>query len=358
MTIEGFVYGKTKFNKPIDSVTITNKNRMSITAMTYGATLISVKFPDRDGNIEEITLGKADFPSYEAGHPFLGSTVGRYANRIRNATFFLNGKGYELPANNGKNSLHGGAKGFDKQIWDIFPFRSNGYAGVKFSYLSKDGEEGYPGRLEITSTYILTEKNELFFVYEAISNKETPINITNHTYWNLLGADKGNILDHRLQLNSEFFIPVDDELIPVGEIKKIKQPFDFSVIKRIGKDVGDLSTGYDHCFTTPYFSKDFSAIDSKMKWEETRNLKSTAIVLEELTGRKFELFTSQPGIQFYSGKKIDNLKGREAVYNSFAGFCLETQNFPDAPNNPNFPNSILRPGERYNQSTMLRFSNF
>ncbi|MDC7125048.1 MAG: galactose mutarotase [Spirochaetales bacterium] len=357
MNIEGKTYGTTKAGDRIDSVTITNNNGISITAISYGAMLISVKTPDKNGISEEITLGKKDLEAYEAGHPFFGATIGRFANRISGGSFSLNNNDYTLPLNDDPNCLHGGSEGFDKQVWDIFPFKSEKEAGVKFSYISFDNEQGFPGKVEITSTYILTEKNELFFNYEAITDKDTPINITNHTYWNLSGGKKDNILSHDLELNCKSYLPVDEVLIPTGEIKNVSDtPFDFSVMKKIGKEINNVDGGYDHCWVTSNFSDSYSANGNENLVNNLKESAPSAIAIEEDSGRKLELFTTLPGIQFYAGNGLENETGRDSVYKKHGAFCLETQNFPDSPNKDNFPSPILKPGEKYIHSTMIRFS--
>ena len=356
MKIEGTTYGTTKSGDRVDIVTITNSNNISFSAISYGATLISVKTPDRNGNIDEITLGKADLAGYEAGHPFFGSTVGRFGNRIAGAAFSLDGEQHNLEANNGPNSLHGGPGGFHVRMWEIFPFKQDDKAGIKFTYVSEDGEEGFPGRLQISAVYTLTENNELFFDYEAITDKATPINLTNHVYWNLSGAGDGTILNHVLKLNCDRYIPVDDVQIPLGEIRAVAgTPFDFQQEKRIGDDIG-AAGGFDHNWVTAAYRKGMTGHGSEEKAAAVAETEPFAVLTSPSTGRRQEFFTSQPGVQFYSGNFLDNESGRTGNYDKNAGLCLETQNFPDAPNQPSFPSSILRPGEKYIQSTMIRFS--
>lgn len=345
MNIEGKTYGTTESGDRIDKVTVSNSHGMSISVISYGATLISVKMPDKNGNISEITLGKADLAGYEAGHPYFGSTVGRVCNRIADAKFSLGGEEYSLQANNGPNCLHGGPGGFDKVVWDIFPFKRTREAGVKFSYISEDGEEGFPGELEVTATFTLTEDSELYFDYEAITNKETPVNLTNHTYWNLEDPESADILDHKLILNSCSYLPVDDVQIPTGELKDVSgTPFDFRKEKKVGADI-KASGGYDHNYVTA--GKDSMPVSKNEPF---------AVLTEETSGRKLEFFTSQPGVQLYSGNSLDNTPGRTGAYNRHSGICLETQNFPDAVNQAAFPSSILKPGEKYNHQSMIRFS--
>ncbi len=357
MKIEGNTYGKTKSGDRIDIVTVSNSNKISFSVISYGATLISVKCPDKNGNSGEVTLGKADLASYEAGHPYFGSTIGRFGNRIADAKFNLDGIDYKLAANNGPNSLHGGPGGFDKQIWDIFPFKEDSKAGVRFTYVSDDGEEGFPGTLEVTASYTLTENNELFFDYEAITQKATPINLTNHVYWNLDDPEKTDILDHEIALDCSRYIPVNDVQIPIGKLHETAgTPFDFQKPKRIGTDIAEAG-GYDHCWVTGNYDKNTVGTGSAEAASAVKKADPFAVLVCPSTGRKLEFFTSQPGVQFYTGNFINNEHGRSGVYQIHSGLCLETQNFPDAPNQPSFPSCILRPGEKYVHSTMIRFSN-
>ena len=355
MIIEGTTYGTIQNGERVDIVTVTNSNNISFSAISYGATLISVKMPDQNGAIDEITLGKADLQSYEAGHPYFGSTIGRVCNRIAGAAFTMNGKEYKLNANNGPNCLHGGPGGFDKQIWDIFPFNENDKAGVRFSYVSKDGEEGFPGTLEISAVYTLTEKNELILDYEAITDKATPINITNHTYWNLAGG--GAILDHRLKLNCDSYLPVNEVQIPTGEILKTAgTPFDFQTEKRIGDDI-DAAGGYDHNWVKASYNENSDGLGSAEAAAAAGSSEPFAVLTEPSSGRCLEFRTSQPGVQFYTGNFLNNESGRNGIYGKHSGLCLETQNFPDAPNRKDFPSPVLNPGEKYVHSTVIRFLN-
>ena len=355
MKIEGTTYGKTKAGDRIDLVTVSNSNNVSISVISYGATLISVKSPDRNGKSEEITLGKKDLAAYEAGHPYFGSTVGRFGNRIANASFSLDGTEYKLTPNNGTNSLHGGPGGFDKRVWDIFPFKEDKKAGVRLTYISEDGEEGFPGRLEVSAVYTLTENNELFFDYEAITDKATPINLTNHVYWNLSGPASGSILDHELQLNCSKYIPVNEVQIPVGEMRDTAGgAFDFQTMKKIGRDIEEAG-GYDHSWVTSMYDPDADGMGSDELLRKMDDSEPFAVLQEANTGRLLKFYTTQPAVQFYSGNFLNNLEGRNEVYNKNAGLCLETQNFPDAPNQDIFPSCILMPGERYKHSTKIVF---
>jgi len=356
MIIKGSTYGTTKKGDRIDRVTVTNSSGLSFSAISYGATLISVESPDKNGSIGEITLGKADLAGYEKGHPYFGSTVGRVCNRISGAKFSLGGLEYSLPANNSTSCLHGGINAFDKALWDIFPFKEDKRAGVKFSYISEDGEEGFPGTLEVTATYTLTEDSELFFDYEAVSNKATPVNLTNHVYWNLAGPGSSDILDHKLKLACGSYLPVDEAQIPTGAIEAVADtPFDFRIEKKIGTDI-ESAGGWDHCYVTPCYEQGIDAVDASENFYPASKNSPFAILSEETSGRKLEFFTSLPGVQLYSGNFLDNEEGRTGTYNNHGGLCLETQNFPDAVNHADFPSSILNPGKIYKQQSMIRFS--
>ncbi len=356
MKIDGKTYGTTKSGERADLVKITNSKGVSISVTSYGATLVSVKTPDKNGKSAEITLGKADLAAYEEGHPYFGSTVGRVCNRIAGAEFSLDGTTYKLNKNNGPNCLHGGPGGFDKQIWDVFPFKEDNKAGVRLTYVSDDGEEGFPGRLEVSAVYTLTEDNELYFDYEAVSDKATPINLTNHVYWNLAGTEDCTVLDHELKMNCRYYIPVNDVQIPTGEVASVDgTPFDFRKTKKIGLDI-EAAGGFDHSWVTSAWDRNISGIGSADAVEALPDAGPFAVLSEPSSGRVLEFFTTQPAVQFYTGNFIENEKGRSRVYSKNYGMCLETQNFPDAPNQMNFPSCILRPGEKYIQSTMIKFS--
>jgi len=312
--------------------------------ISYGATVTELLTRDRNGKLGDIVLGFEDLAGYMGPQPYLGAVVGRVANRIARGRFKLQGVVYELATNDGLSHLHGGLKGFDKVLWKGEPTQSASGSGVKLSYLSRDGEEGYPGNLSVAVTYRLTETNELTVEYIANSDKETPVNLTNHSYFNLCGAESGNVLQHELTLFADRFTPVDDQLIPTGEIKPVEDtPLDFRKTRAIGKRLSELSGGYDHNFVLNRTGK---------------GLTSAACVYEPITGRCMEILTTEPGIQFYSGNFLNgSLKGKKGVsYAKHQGFCLETQHFPDSVNHPNFPNTILRPGETYTHSTIHRFS--
>jgi len=344
MTLEKKEFGTMPDGRKIDLYILTNTNGMKAKIANYGAILVSLIVPDKNGKPDDITLGYDHLKGYLKETPYFGATVGRYANRIKDGKFTLNGEEYQLAQNDSDNHLHGGTKGFDKRVWDASPFENEDSLGVKFSYLSPDGEEGYPGNLSCTVTYILTEKNELKIEYEAQTDKATPINLTHHSYFNLESQGSGDILDHILYINAERVTPVDSELIPTGEILSVKDtPFDFTSPMAIGESIDRVSGGYDHNFV--------------LNGEEG-TLKLAARVSEPNKGRIMEIYTTEPGIQFYSGNFLDrSITGKSGkIYEKHYGFCLEPQHFPDSPHHPEFPSTILKPGEKYLKSTLFRFS--
>lgn len=332
--------------------TLQNKEGMEVKITNYGAIVTSIKTPDRNGRIADIALGYNDVSGYmnAVAKPYFGAIVGRYGNRIAKGRFTLDGKEYTLKTNNGENHLHGGIIGFDKVVWTAEIVGKN---SLKLSYLAKDGEEGYPGNLQVAVTYTLTENNELKIDYLATTDKKTPVNLTNHTYFNLKGEGDGDILNHELMINAKAYTPVDSGLIPTGQIEPVAgTPFDFTKPKPIGRDIGQQNQqlefghdGYDHNFVLDKGGKDEA-------------LTLAAAVYEPTTGRYMQVFTTQPGIQFYSGNFLaGNLKGKSGkTYLHRGGFCLETQHYPDSPNHPQFPGTILRPGEVYSIQTIYKFS--
>jgi len=319
-----------------------NTPGLKVRLMNYGATLVSLFVPDRQGNLADITLGFDSFEEYLGKNPYFGATVGRYANRIGQARFILDGQGYQLAKNDGENHLHGGVKGFDKVIWETEEIGNSQSLGVKFSYLSPDGEEGYPGNFRCQVSYLLTESNELHISYLASTDKATHVNLTHHSYFNLVGQGEGNILEHELQIFASRYTPVDKTLIPTSEIKEVENTtLDFRQSRVIGERLNQLPGGYDHNFVL-----------------DNRGLLGLAArVFEPLSGRLLEVYTTEPGIQFYSGNFLDGtIKGKQGkVYGKYSGFCLEPQHFPDSPNKPNFPSTVLRPGELYRSLTIFKF---
>jgi aldose 1-epimerase len=331
--------------RPVTRYFLTNANGMQVTLIDLGATVTSVEVPDRDGNLADVTLGFDTLEGYLDNAPYFGSICGRFANRIAGARFTLDDVEYPLAANNGPNHLHGGVRGFNKVVWHGEPVTDeDGSTGVRFTYVSPDGEEGYPGTLKTTVVYTLTDRDELKIEYTAQTDKATPVNLTNHCYWNLAG--EGDILDHVLTLNCDRYIPVDEELIPTGELKPVAgTPMDFTEPTKIGARIAEVKGdnpqgGYDHCYVIN---------------EDGGELALVARVHEESSGRVMEVYSTEPGVQLYTGNFLDGSESNGG-HAQHAGFCLECQQFPDAPNQPQFPSAILRPGEVYTQTTIHRFS--
>jgi aldose 1-epimerase len=350
MDVQKESFGQTADGREVDLYTLTNANGLKARITNYGAIVVSLEAPDRTGKLGDITLGFDTLEQYLKGHPYFGAIVGRYGNRIGKARFTLNGVEYKLAANNGENHLHGGIKGFDKVVWDAQPLTQTDAVGVRLVYLSRDGEEGYPGNLTCIVTYTLTNNDELKISYEALTDKPTPVNLTHHSYFNLAGQGKGDILGHELMLNADRFTPVDKGLIPTGELRSIKgTPFDFTKPTAIGARINQdneqlkFGLGYDHNWVLN---------------KKDDQLTLAARVYEPTTGRVMEVYTTEPGIQFYSGNFLDgtNVGKGGKVYKHRYGFCLETQHFPDSPNKPNFPSVILEPGQKYTQVTVYKFS--
>jgi len=336
-------FGKTKDGRRVYLYTLTNANGLTATITNYGAIVTSLRVPDRNGKFADIVLGFDSLAPYLERHPYFGAIVGRYGNRIARGKFTLDGIEYTLATNNnGIHHLHGGNVGFDKVLWDARVL-GDGRAAVKFSYSSKDMEEGYPGNLRAHVTYELTDDDELSITYEAETDKATPVNLTHHGYFNLTGVSD-NVLGHVITINANRYTVVDDELIPTGELARVRgTPFDFRTPETIGARIDQVPGGYDHNFV----------LNRKGK-----GLERVVRVYEPKSGRVMEVLTTEPGVQFYSGNFLDGTivgKGGRKYY-KHAGFCLETQHFPDSPNHPEFPNTILRPGEKYFQHTVYKFS--
>ena len=323
--------------------TLTNTLGFEVSVANYGGAVTSLKTPDREGNFGEIALGFETLDEYVHNPRYFGALIGRHANRIARGRFSLDGVEYQLPCNNGANHLHGGFKGFDKRVWDV---REAGNT-LHLTYFSKDGEEGYPGNLTAFVDYTLLD-NELRIDYRATTDRDTIVNLTNHSYFNLKGG--GTILDHQLTLNADSFTPVSRDLIPTGKIRPVEEtPMDF----RIGKAIGaEISADYDQLGFTGGYDHNFVLNDYD------GSLRSAVRLYEPITGRVLEVLTTQPGMQFYSGNFLDgSLIGRNGfTYVKYAGLCLEPQHFPDAPNHSNFPSTVLRPGDKYTQTTIFRFS--
>ena len=341
-------FGMTANGEPVELYTLTNTNGVEARIMTYGGTVVSLKVPDRHGKLGDIVLGYETLEDYLKNSPYFGSIIGRYGNRIGKGRFSLNGKGYSLPKNNGENTLHGGNKGFDKVVWKAKEVNSRKGVGLSLSYLSKDGEEGFPGNLSVTVVYTLTNNNELKIDYSATTDKTTVVNLTHHSYFNLAG--EGDILNHELMIAARRFTPVDAGLIPTGELRRVNgTPMDFTKSTVIGARIDQqdeqltLGKGYDHNWVLN---------------NNTGRLALAARVYEPGSGRVMEVATTEPGIQFYSGNFLDgSITGKDGqVYKQRYGFCLETQHFPDSPNKPAFPSTVLKPGQTYRTSTVYRFS--
>jgi aldose 1-epimerase len=341
-------FGKTPDGRPVELYTLTN-GRVTAKVMTYGAIVTELHAPDRSGKPADVVLGFDDLNGYLKGHPYFGATIGRVANRIAGGRFTLEGKEYTLAKNNGPNTLHGGLKGFDKVVWkaEVPPQAPKQAPAVSFTYQSQDGEEGFPGNLSARVTFTLTDDDELRIDYAATADQATPVNLTNHSYFNLAGPGSGPILGHELMLVADQYTPVDDTLIPTGKIEPVKgTPLDFTSPTTIGARIDRLKGepgGYDHNFVLRGGGKTLSL---------------AARVHEPKSGRVLEVFTTEPGVQFYSGNFLDGkLTGKGGVvYRKHQGFCLEAQHFPDSVHHDNFPDTILKPGQTYAQTTIYKFT--
>lgn len=342
------VFGTMPDGREIKSFTLVNSNGLEMTAITYGGIITSLKVPDKNDTMEDIVLGYDNLQGYLDLNPYFGAIIGRYGNRIAQGKFSLDGQEYQLAKNNGPNHLHGGPKGFDKVVWEAESFKKENGSGITFSYRSPDMEEGYPGNLNATVTYFLSDSNTLEFEYKATTDKKTIINLTQHTYFNLTAMKEG-ILNHELQINGSGFLPVNNTLIPTGEIKLVEgTPFDFRQAKTIGRDIAvedeqlSFGGGYDHNWV-------LDMGDGEMNY--------AASLYDPQSGRYMEVFTEEPGLQFYSGNFLDGtITGKQGVVYPFrSGLCLETQHYPDSPNHADFPSVVLNPGEEYNTKTVYKF---
>jgi aldose 1-epimerase len=342
-------FGKTNDGVEVDQYILTNANGMTAKVITYGAILTELDVPDRDGKLGDVVLGFDNLKDYLERNPHFGATTGRVANRIAKGRFTLDGREYKVAINNGPNSLHGGLKGFDKKVWKAETKEGPNGVSVELTYVSKDGEEGYPGDLTVTVGYTLRNDNAVRIDYLATTDKATPVNLTNHSYFNLAGAKSGDILGHELMIAAEKYTPADETQIPTGEIKLVKDtPLDFTTPRRIGDRIDQLKSspggGYDHNFVLNSGGKDEPGFAAR--------------VSEPKTGRIMEMYTTEPGVQLYTGNYLDGkLTGRGGVvYKKYAGLCLEAQHFPDSVHHDNFPSIILKPGETYRQTTIYKFS--
>ncbi len=343
-------WGNTESGESIELYTLRNANGIEARITNFGGRLVSLKTPDRQGQLGDIVLGFEALDGYLAKNPYFGALVGRYANRIANGEFKLNGRTYKLARNNGENALHGGLKGFDKVRWEGRESGSEGEPALELTYLSRNGEEGYPGSLDVRVRYTLIADGQLRIDYEAKTDDDTVLNLTNHSYFDLSGAGTGKILDFIVKIEADSFTPVNEHLIPTGELRKVDgTPFDFQTPQPIGARIDadeeqiKLGIGYDHNFVL-----------NRRGTEPTL----AASALDPASGRKLEVFTTQPGLQFYTGNHLDgSVRGKRGkVYEFRTGFCFETQHFPDSPNQPNFPSCELKAGESWRSTTIFRFS--
>ncbi|MBN2375506.1 MAG: galactose mutarotase [Sedimentisphaerales bacterium] len=345
MTIKSEPFGQTDNGQSADLYTLTNSNGLKATITNFGAILVRLEVPDRKGNLADVALGFDTLDGYaNKNDPHFGSTIGRVTNRIAKARFTLDGVEYKLAVNNGPNHLHGGIEGFDKKIWSPQPLETPHGPSLKLTYQSPDGEENYPGNLNCSVTYTLTDENELKIDYLATTDKSTPVNLTNHTYFNLVGHDCGTIYEHQLTLNADKYTPSDSNLIPTGQIEPVANtPLDFTQPTALGARIHQLEMGYDNNFI-------INQADGSLKF--------AARVAEPTTGRQMEIFTTEPCIQLYTANFLDgSLVGKaNCAYQQHSAFCLETQHHPDAPNQPSFPSIILEPGEKFTSTTVHLFT--
>jgi aldose 1-epimerase len=348
MTISQHTLGVTNDGATIERYTLANANGLEADIMTYGGTLMALRVPDRSGTPGDVVLGFETLAPYLDEHPFFGSTIGRYGNRIARGRFELNGSIHTLACNDGPNHLHGGPNGFHRRIWSARGQASDGGPSLELTYLSRDGEEGYPGNLSVTVTYTLTERDELRIDYTAVTDRDTVIKLTNHTYFNLAGG--GDILAHELELPASQFLPIDATLIPLGELRPVRlTPMDFTAPTPIGLRIATADEqirrglGYDHTWVLD---------------KQAGMLGRAAWLSDPASGRVIEVSTTEPAVQFYAGNLLDgSLTGKGGQrYAKHSGLCLETQHFPDSPNQPQFPSTVLRPDEGYRQTTIYRFT--
>lgn len=342
-------FGFTEDSTEVKKFTLTNKNGLNMEVITYGAIITSLETPDKDGKLDDIVLGYDNLQGYIHNNPYFGAVVGRYGNRIAEAKFSIDDSVYTLAANDGKNHLHGGIKGFDKVVWDASEINDENGVGLKLTYTSVDGEEGYPGNLDVSVFYTLNNDDELEVQYHAKTDKKTVVNLTQHTYFNLTGM-KEDILNHEVMINASRITPVDSTLIPTGEFMPVENtPFDFTTAKAVGKDINadheqiKLGKGYDHNWVLN---------------ESEDKMTHAATLSEPTSGRIVEVYTTEPGIQFYTGNFLDGrITGKESVeYSHRYGLCLETQHYPDSPNQPDFPSTVLNPNEEYLTVTKFKFT--
>ncbi|MBK5194203.1 MAG: galactose mutarotase [Flavobacteriaceae bacterium] len=349
-TIEKTAFGTTPEGESVDKYTLKNQKGMEVAIITYGGIITSLKVPNKDNVYEDVVLGYDSLAKYTKSSPYFGAIIGRYGNRIAKGKFSLDGKEYKLATNDGPNHLHGGAKGFDKVVWTAVAIKGDSTASLKLTYLSKDLEEGYPGNLKAVVTYTLTNDNVLEVLYEATTDKKTIVNLTQHSYFNLSANFSKTILDHEIAINADTFIPVDATLIPTGKLTDVTNtPFDFRAAKVIGKDIEakddqlKKGLGYDHCWILN---------------NQNEGFKLAASAYHPESGRLLEIYSDEPGIQFYTGNFLDGTLPSKTggTYAHRTGFCLETQHYPDSPNQKYFPSTVLNPGEKYTSKTSFKFS--
>lgn len=341
-------FGQMDDGSSVSLYTLSNQHGLSVCITDFGGIITQIHAPDRHGVFADVTLGFDELGPYRHDAPFFGALIGRVGNRIANGRFSVDGNDYQLELNNGPNHLHGGVTGFSKRLWEASTFQTTKSVGLTLLLDSVDGDQGYPGNLQVTVIYELTDANELFIKYHAVTDQATPVNLTNHAYFNLAGG--GDILGHELMINADGYTPVDATLIPTGKVAPVAgTPFDFRTPHAIGERIGQddrqlqFGGGYDHNFA-------LNKLDD-------RQMSLAARVVEPLSGRVLEVLTQEPGVQFYSGNFLDGtLTGKGNTYERRSGFCLETQHFPDSPNQPAFPDTILRPGQEYTTITIYKFS--
>ena len=350
MKIDKIQFGKTIDGIDVEQYIMSNNKGMEISIIDYGGIITSWTAADKKGDYKDIVLGFNTLAEYEAETPYFGALIGRYSNRIAEGKFNLEGQEYTLAVNNGVNHIHGGLKGFDKVVWDAKTILNDSTVSLELSYLSKDMEEGYPGNLKAKVTYTLNNEDELSVIYEASTDKPTIVNLTQHSYFNLTADFNQDILGHEIVINANSYLPVDDTLIPTGEFREVnKTPFDFRKSKAIGKQINDenaqleIGNGYDHCWVLN---------------DQDKGLRFVASAYEAVSGRLLEVYSDKPGIQFYTGNFLDGTLPTKSkgTYQIRTGFCLETQHYPNSPNQDNFPSVILNPGNKYKSKTVFRLS--
>jgi len=344
-------FGKTSDGRPVDLYTLTNKKGMEVAITNFGGIVVSLKAPDRKGKFEDVVLGYDSIEGYLTNKAFFGALIGRYGNRIAHGKFALNGTTYNLPKNDGDNTLHGGLEGFNKRLWAAKDVSTTKGQALELTYVSADGEEGFPGKLSAKVVYTLNDQNELTIAYSATTDKDTVVNLTNHSYFNLAGQGNGDVLSHELMIKGEHITAVDQRLIPTGELRSVKEtPFDFTHATAIGARINQddpqlkVGKGYDHNWVLSDHGSPYPVL--------------VAEAYEPKGGRVLQVLSTEPGVQFYSGNFLDGTitgKGGK-VYNHRYGFCLETQHFPDSPNHPKFPSTTLKPGQTYSTTTIFKFS--